>query len=115
MALGTEILVHRAPSSKRKDVYQAPIGYVTRPKEDSRGRFYSLAGVSGSVIGISAVRLNCDVIRDYFYVIRDARRHQGQPNFYEVLKATPAASLAELRLAYKLRELGIKDGRRRTR
>ena len=106
--MGTEILVYRAPSSKGKDVYQAPIGYVTRPKEDSRGRFYSLAEVRGSVIGISAVRLNCDVIRDYFYVIRDARRHQEQPNFYEVLKATPTASLAELRLAYKLRELELR-------
>lgn len=108
---GTEILVRRAPNSKGKDVYQVPIGYVTKPKEDRRGQFYSLAEVRGGAIGISTVRLNCDVIRDYFYVIRDARRHQEQPNFYEVLKTSPTASLAELRLAYKLRDLELRTAR----
>jgi hypothetical protein len=110
-AIGTEILVHRAPNSKGKDVYQVPVGYVGKPKEDRRGQFYSLAEVRGSAIGISAVRLDCDVIRDYFYVIRNSCRGQEQPNFYEVLKSDPTASLAELRLAYKLRDLELRTGR----
>lgn len=104
----TEILVRRAPNSKVKAVYLAPIGYVTKPKEDKRGQLYSLAGVRGSAVGISAVRLSCDVIRDYFYVQRDTRRHEDRPNFYEILKTTPNVSLAELRLAYKLRDLELR-------
>jgi hypothetical protein len=109
--IGTEILVHRAPNSKGKDVYQVPIGYVGKPKEDRRGQFYSLAEVRGSTLGISAMRLNYEVVRDYFYVTRASRRSKGQPNFYEVLKTTPTASLAELRLAYRLRELELRAGR----
>lgn len=109
---GTEVLVHKGSSSKSKDVYQAPIGYVTKPKEDKRGQMYSLAEVRGNSLGISTVRLNCDVVRNYFYVPRWAsRRNQEQPTFYEVLKASPSASLAELRLAYRLRELELRSVR----
>ncbi len=106
--IGTEILVRRAPNSKVRAVYLAPISYVTKPKEDRRGRLYSLTEVRGSPVGISAVRLNCDVIRDYFYAQRDVRRRQGQFNFYEVLKTTANVSLAELRLSYKLRDLELR-------
>lgn len=106
--IGTEILVRKTPDPKRKDLYQAPIGYVTKPKEDRCGQLYCLAEVRGSTIGISTVRLNCDVIRDYFYVTRTPIRGHEQPNFYEVLKATQSTSLAELRLAYKLRELELR-------
>ena len=105
--IGTEILVRKGPNSKRKDLYQAPIGYVTKPKEDRRGQFYCLTEVRRSAIGVSAIRLNCDVIRDYFYVTLTPRRGYEQPNLYEILKATQSALLAELRLAYKLRELEL--------
>lgn len=105
---GTEILVRKGLNSKRKDLYQAPIGYVVRPKEDRRGQYHCRAEVRGSAIGISVVRLNCDVIRDYFYVTRTSRRGQEQLNFYQVLKTTRTASLAELRLAYKLRDLELR-------
>ena len=108
---GTEILIRRDPDSKKKDLYQAPIGYVCRPKEGRRGQHYCLAEVRGSAIGISTVRLNCDAVRDYFYVTRDARCHQEQPNFYEVLKTSPTASLAELRLAYQIRDLELRATR----
>jgi len=108
----TEIFIHKDPDSKSKDVYQAPIGYVTKPKEDRRGQFYSLAEVRSGALGITNVRLNCEVIRDYFYVARrTSRRSQEQPSFYEVLKTGVAASLAELRLAYRLRDLELRTGR----
>ncbi|TAM83457.1 MAG: hypothetical protein EPN47_04940 [Acidobacteria bacterium] len=106
--IGTEILVRRGPNSRRKDLYQAPIGYFVRPKEDRRGQFYSLAEVRRGSIGISAVRLNCDIIRDYFYVAAFSSRAKEQPDFYEVLKTTPTASQAELRLAYKIRDLELR-------
>ena len=104
----TEILIRKAPSSKVKAVYLAPISYVTKPKEDRRGQLYSLAEVRGSAVGISAIRLNCDVIRDYFYVARTSRPGHDEPSFYESLKTTPSTSLAELRLAYKLRDLELR-------
>ena len=106
--IGTEILIRKAPNSKVKAVYLAPIGYVTRPKEDRRGQLYSLAEVRGSAVGIPAVRVSCDVIRDYFYVTRTSRRGHDKPSFYEVLKTTSSASLAELRLAYKLCDLELR-------
>lgn len=108
---GTEIFIHKGPNSKSKDVYQAPIGYVTKPKEDKRGQFYSLAEVRGRAHGISTVRLNCDSIRNYFYVTRTPRQSQEQPSFYDVLKTSPTASLAELRLAYRLRDLELRTVR----
>jgi hypothetical protein len=108
--VGIEILVHKGPNSKSKDVYQAPIGYVTKPKEDRRGQFYLLAEVRGSGLGFTSMRLNCEVVRDYFYVAWRASPGKGeQPNFYEILRTSPAASLAELRLAYRLRELELKN------
>src|SRR5213593_4457739 len=64
-AAGTEILVHKNSNSKSRDIYQALIGYATKPKEDCRGQFYSLAEVRQSALGFSMVRLNCDVVRDY--------------------------------------------------
>jgi hypothetical protein len=109
--IGTEILVCKGPNSRRKDLYQAPIGYVVRPKEDRRGQFYSLAEVRCGLIGISAVRLNCDIIRDYSYVAAFSCRAKEQANFYEVLKTTPTASPAELRLAYKMRNLELRAAR----
>ena len=108
---GTEILIHKSPNSKPSDLYLAQIGCVTRPMEDRRGQFFSLAEVRGSTLGISGVRLNYEVIRDYFFVTRTSRRSKEQPNFYEALKTTLTASLAELRLAYRLRELELRTGR----
>ncbi len=106
--VSTEILIRKAPNSKVRAVYVAPIGYVTKPKEDRRGQLYSLAEVRGSAVGISVIRLNCHVIRDYFYVARTSRHGHDEPRFYEALKTTPSASLAELRLAYKLRDLELR-------
>jgi hypothetical protein len=106
--IGTEILILKAPNSRVRAAYLAPISYVTKPKEDRRGQLYSLAEVRASAVVISVVRLSCDVIRDYFYVTRTSRREHDEPSFYESLKATPSASLAELRLAYKIRYLELK-------
>lgn len=106
-----EILVRKGSGPKGRDVYQAPIGYVTRPKEDKRGQFFSLAAVRDNAFGILTVRLNCDAICHYFYVARVSRRGHDQPNFYEALKANQSASLAELRLAYKIRDLELRAAR----
>src|SRR3989449_844796 len=110
-AAGTKLLAQKNSNSKSRDIYQAPTGYVPRPREARRAQFYSLAEVRQSARGFSMLRLNCDVVRDSFYVAwrRASRRNQEQqPTFYDALRTKPAASLAELRLAYRLRELELR-------
>src|SRR3990172_4021920 len=105
---GTEIYVHKNSASPRvRDVYQVPVGYAAQPKSDKREQLYVRAEVPHANLGISALHLPCEVLRDYFYV---ANRHQPwdrQVNLYESLRIPPTASPAELRLAFKLRELEL--------
>jgi hypothetical protein len=66
------------------------------------------AEVSAGRLGISSIHLPREVVRDYFYV---AARHQAwerQASLYDTLRTTPAASPAELRLAFKLRQLELR-------
>jgi hypothetical protein len=88
--------------------YQAPIGYVTQPKVDKRGQHFVSVEVQESGLGISAIFLPCEALRDYFYRLRGAAAQNHQPNFHEALRIPASASPAELRLAYKLRTLEVK-------
>ncbi len=66
---GTEIYIRRtSPSARSRDVYQAPIGYAAQPKIDRREQHYVRAEVPQGRLGISALHLPCDVLRDHFYV-----------------------------------------------
>ncbi len=105
---GTELYVRTARSSGRaKDLYQAPIRYAAQPKADKREQLYVRAEVSSGRLGISSVHLLCDVLRDHFYVADRGRPWERQPSLYDILRATPANTLAELRLAFKLRQLEL--------
>jgi hypothetical protein len=105
----SELYIRKAPSSRRsRDLYQAPISYAAQPKADKRGQLYVRAEVSSGRLGIFSVHLPCEVLRDYFYV---ANRHQPwerQTSLYDNLRTTPDVSLAELRLAFKLRQLELR-------
>jgi hypothetical protein len=107
--VGTEIYIRRVSSSVRsRDLYQAPISYAAQPKANRREQFYVRSEVPTSRLGVSSIHLPCDIIRDYFYV---ATRHQvweRQTNLYDVLRITPTASLAELRVAFNLRQLELR-------
>ena len=106
---GTEIYIRKTSSCGRsRDLYQAPISYAANPKADRRERLYVRTEVATSRLSISWIHLPCDIIRDYFYV---ATRHQAwerQTNLYAVLRITPTASLAELRVAFNLRQLELR-------
>jgi len=81
---------------------------AAQPKTDKRERLYVRTEVSSGRLGISSVHLPCEALRDYFYV---ANRHQPwgrQTSLYETLRINPTGSLAELRLAFKLRELELR-------
>src|SRR5208283_4555358 len=91
-----------------RELYQAPISYATQPKTDKREHLYVRAAVSSGHLGIGTIHLPCEMVRDYFYV---ATRHQAwerQANLYDTLRISATASPAELRLAFKLRELELR-------
>ena len=106
---GTEIYIRKTSSSGRsRDLYQAPISYAAKPKADKRDRLYVRAEVSKGGLGISFIHMPCEVIRDYFYVATRRQHWEGQTSLYNVLRITPTASLAELRVAFSLRKLELR-------
>jgi hypothetical protein len=105
---GTEICVRkRSPATGTRDVYQAPIGYVSRPKRDKREEYFVIADVLNGQLGISSIRIDSDTLRDYFYVADRQGKWERQRTLYQVLQASVSASPAELRLAFKLRNLEL--------
>jgi hypothetical protein len=103
---GTQIYIRKThPEERRWDVFLAEIGYATQPREDKRNNLFVSAEVPDSQLGISAINLRCDALRDYFYVSNRRRGWDRQSTFYDLLRVNPKASPAELRLAFKLRNL----------
>jgi hypothetical protein len=106
---GSEVYVHKTSLSGRsRDLYQSPISYAAKPKTDKRDRPYVRAEVSKGGLGVCSIQLPCEVIRDYFYVSTRGQRWERQTSLYDVLRITPAASLAELRVAFRLRQLELR-------
>jgi curved DNA-binding protein CbpA len=106
---GTEIYIRKTSSGGRgRDLYQTPVSYVAQPKADKRERLYVRAEVSTGRLGISSIHLPCEVVRDYFYVATRRQPWAHQTSLYDVLRITPTASLAELRVAFSLRQLELR-------
>ena len=106
---GTQIYIRKTnPEERRRDIFQAEIGYVTQPRKDGRDNLFVAAEVRGSCLGISAINLPCDALRDYFYVGNRHRSWDRQPSLYELLRVNPSVSPAELRIAFKLRGLELR-------
>ena len=105
---GTELYIRKKQSAGRsRDLYQTPVNYATHPKLDKRGQPYVLAELPAGRLSISSVHLPCEVLRDYFYVSDRHQPWERQPSLYDSLRTIPAVSLAELRLAFKLRQLEL--------
>jgi hypothetical protein len=103
-----EIHVRKASASRlMREIYYVPIGYVTQPKEDKRKDLFVVAETVESRLGIRAVHLPCQVLRDYFYVADRHREWSKQPNLYELLGMPSTAGPAELRLSFKIRQLEL--------
>ena len=106
---GTQIYIRNTnPEERRRDIFQAEIGYVTQPRKDRRDNLFVAAEVRGSRLGISAINLPRDALRDYFYVGNRHRSWDRQPSLYELLRVDPSVSPAELRIAFKLRSLELR-------
>ncbi len=64
---GTQIYIRNTnPEERRRDVFQAEIGYATQPRKDKRDNLFVAAEVCGPSLGISAIHLRCETLRDYF-------------------------------------------------
>jgi hypothetical protein len=105
---GTELYVTKnSHSGHSRDLYQAPIGYVTQPQKNKRNQLFVSAEVREGSLCISSVFLRCEVLRDYFYRIPRGGSASDQRALYDVLRVPAGASPAELRVAYKLRALEL--------
>jgi hypothetical protein len=103
-----EILVTKnSLTGSGRDVYQAPIGYVTQPKRDKRDEFFVAAEVRPAKLGIAPIILPCKTLREYFYRIPERDGSTGRQTLCKVLQVPCTASAAELRVAFKLRQLEL--------
>jgi hypothetical protein len=105
----TEIYIRNASAQERRqDTFQAEIGYATQPKKDKRGNLFVSAEVVGRRLGIAAIQLRCEALRDYFFVGTRRRAWDRQPSLYELLCVDTRVAPAELRLAFRLRTLELR-------
>ena len=108
-AVGPEILVTKnAVSGPSRYIYQAPIGYVSQPKQDKRNQHFVSAEVHRGSLGIGTIFLPCEVLREYFYRLPRTSDRVDHPTLYEVLRIPASASPSELRVAFKLRDLELR-------
>ena len=113
---GSEIYVHKSSFSRRsRDLYQAPISYAGKPKADKRDRLYVRVEISKGGLDVCSIHLPCEAIRDYFYVSTRRQRWEHQTSLYDLLRITPTASIAELRVAFRLRQLEVRAAVTRNR
>lgn len=108
----TDIYIRNTnPGAKKRDLFQARIRNASQPRSDERNTLFVSAEVSNPRLGISAIHLSNKTLRDYFYVGNRSRPWGRQPTFYELLRVDRRASLTELRLAFKLRDLELRTVR----
>jgi len=115
-AVGPEILVTKnAAAGPDRYIYQAPIGYVTQPKQDKRNQHFVSAEVHQGSLGIRAIFVPCEVLREYFYRLPRTLDKVNCVTLYEVLRIPASASPSELRVAFKLRDLELRTAGGRDR
>jgi len=107
----SEIYATKASSSLRNCLYLAPIRYATQPRLDKREHSFVSAQVQGGSFGICSVFLPCETLRDYFYGIPNPKSGSESGTLYEILHIGTSASTAEIRVAFKLRDLELKTSR----
>ncbi|MGH6678360.1 MAG: hypothetical protein ACREDL_05360, partial [Bradyrhizobium sp.] len=106
---GAQIYIRSTSAQeRRKDIFQADIGYASQPRKDKQGNLFVSAEMVGGCPGISVTHLRCEVLRDYFYVGNRRRAWDRQPSLYELLRVNTNVAPAELRLAFKLRTLELR-------
>jgi len=104
-----EILIAKnSTSAAGRYLYEAPIGYVSQPKQDKRNEYFVAAEVQRGSLGISTIFLACEILCEYFYRLPRTNDRADHPTLYDILRIPASASLSELRVAFKLRDLELK-------
>jgi len=112
--VSTQIYIrHTNPKERRRDTFQTEISYAAQPRKDKRNNLFVSAEVLNPRLGISAIYLPRETLREYFYVGNRHRAWDRQPSLYELLQVNGNASPAELRLAFKLRTLELRTAQAR--
>jgi hypothetical protein len=108
----TEILVERRfPSARPVQLLYATIGCVKQAKESANGAgVFARAELPKCLASPDTLLLSGDALRRYFYLLEDGR---GRDTLYSLLQVSESATSAELRLAWRVRqlELGLKPER----
>jgi hypothetical protein len=107
----TEIRVIHGNGLRPRQIYLAPIGYVTQPRQDKRQECFLRAEIVGGALGIQGIHLPASTVRDYFYRTDRRRQWAESPSLYDLLRVAPFVSPGDLRLAYKVRRLELEVGR----
>jgi hypothetical protein len=102
-----ELRVVQDISRRPRELYFAPIGYVTQPKPDNRDEYFVRAAVADSRLGVRHVHLPSDTVRDYFYFSNRRRAGCEEQTLYDLLRTAPSAGPVDLRLALKVRLLEL--------
>jgi hypothetical protein len=102
-----ELRVVQNTLRRPRELYFAPIGYVTQPKPDKRNEYFVRAGITAGRLSVRNVHLPNAAVRDYFYF--GNRRHPGceEQTLYDLLRTVPTAGPVDLRLALKVRLLEL--------
>src|SRR6266536_5541349 len=107
-AAGAEIMLMKwASTGARRCIYLVPIEHATQPKLDKRDQTFVSAQVRSGSLGISSVFLPCEIVREYFYGVGDSKNGSVSAGLYQTLRIGTNASLAEIRVAFKLRSLEL--------
>jgi hypothetical protein len=102
-----ELRVVQSTTRRSRELYFAPIGYVTQPKPDKRDEYFVRAEVTDSRLGIGHVYLPNQAVRDYFYFGHRRRAGCEEQTLYDLLRVAPTATSVDLRLALKVRFLEL--------
>ena len=109
------LITKNSGSGPNRYLYHVPIGYVSHPKQDKRNQHFVSAEVQPGSLGIGSIFVPCEVLREYFYRPPRTADRVDHPNLYEVLRIPTSASPAELRVAFKLRDLELRTASARHR
>ena len=106
--VGTEILITKhAVTGPSRYLYHAPIGYVSQPKVDKRNQQFVSTQVHDGRLGLGAIVVLCEALREYFYRLPHSEDRADPPTLYQILRIPANASAAEICVAFKLRDLEL--------
>src|SRR5262249_39645792 len=103
-----EVLARRSLNGRRsRQLYFSRIGYVTQPKSDKRDQYFVRAEAAASKLAITSLHLPSSAIRDHFYFFARRQGEDRSATLYDLVRASPTAAFADLRLCYRIRRLEL--------